>query len=283
MNSRHFQRLQPHWDWRAAGNFICGGAGAGLAFFAALGAPAPARPWLVAAGLALVGLGLFFVWLEIGRPLRAFNVFVHLRSSWMSREAVAALALFALAAGLVWGMPWRAWPSALAALVFLYCQASILARARAIPVWRHPLTRPLLIVTGLAEGLGLLGLLGAWSEPRASLVPMLAALLAGRWVLWRSWRERLAQDAAPGALQAIARGAPVMHWLGTALPIALLLVALPEASPRAVDAWLLAAAGALAAASGGLFKFTLVTRTAYHHGFSIPRMPVRGVPRVAPP
>ena len=22
-------RLQPHWDWRAAGNFMCGGAGAG--------------------------------------------------------------------------------------------------------------------------------------------------------------------------------------------------------------------------------------------------------------
>ena len=88
-NTRHLQRLQPHWDWRAAGNFLCGGAGAGLAFVGSLCAPAPIRPWLVAAGMGLVGLGLFFVWLEIGRPWRAPNVLVHLGGSWMSREAWA--------------------------------------------------------------------------------------------------------------------------------------------------------------------------------------------------
>ena len=35
-------------------------------------------------------------------------------------------------------------------------------------------------------------------------------------------------------------------------------------------------------AAGWSLKFTLVTRTGYQHGYSLPRMPVRGVPRTAP-
>src|SRR5207248_8057816 len=76
MNTRHLQRHQQHWDWRAAGNFICGGAGAGLVLFVSLHAlDEPRALWLIAAGLMLVGAGLLFVWLEIGRPWRAMNVF----------------------------------------------------------------------------------------------------------------------------------------------------------------------------------------------------------------
>ena len=118
--ARHLQRMQPHWDWRAAGNFIFGGAGSGLAIFGALCAPPALVVPLVLAGMGLVGLGLFCVWLEIGRPLRAVNVFVHLRTSWMSREALAAIALFLLGAGLVLGLRSPAWAIALTAAVFLY-------------------------------------------------------------------------------------------------------------------------------------------------------------------
>ncbi len=53
---------QTSWDARAAGNFIGGGAGAGLIVFAALsGAQGPALTGLMLAGLALVGAGLFCV------------------------------------------------------------------------------------------------------------------------------------------------------------------------------------------------------------------------------
>jgi hypothetical protein len=47
---------QTHWDWRAAGNVVCGGAGAGLIVFAALSGSdvTGAVRWL-----QLVGLGLF--------------------------------------------------------------------------------------------------------------------------------------------------------------------------------------------------------------------------------
>lgn len=282
MNTRHFQRMQPHWDGRAAGNFMCGGAGSALVFFGALFAPAVALPWLVAAGLALVGLGLFCVWLEIGRPLRAMNVMVHLRRSWMSREALAGALLFLLGAGLVFGMHWRSWPTALVALVFLYCQARILGSALGIPVWRHPLTAPLLIVTGLAEGIGLFWLLGGWSEPPLMLAAPLVVLVVARWLLWRTWRARLQANAAPAALQAIDRDKAQLAWLGTAAPAALALLAIVTNAPPEADTFLLGAAGALAAGAGAVFKFNLITRTGYHQGFSIPRMPVRGVPRVAP-
>ena len=63
---------QKSWDWRAAGNFICGGAGSGLIVFTvAAGAHGLALSMLMLGGLALVGDGLLCVWLEIGRPLRA--------------------------------------------------------------------------------------------------------------------------------------------------------------------------------------------------------------------
>jgi phenylacetyl-CoA:acceptor oxidoreductase subunit 2 len=40
-----------------------------------------------------------------------------------------------------------------------------------------------------------------------------------------------------------------------------------------------AGAGLLAVAGGAWFKFTLVTRAAFNQGFSLPHLPVRGVPR----
>jgi phenylacetyl-CoA:acceptor oxidoreductase subunit 2 len=285
MTPRHLQRLQAHWDWRAAGNFICGGAGAGLLVFATLCAPAAFVAPLAVGGLALVALGLFFVWLEIGRPLRAPNVLVHLRTSWMSREALVALVLFALGAGLVFGLAGRAWPVALVALAFLYCQARILGAARGIPVWRHPLTVVLIVLTGLTEGLGLFWVVLSWTQPPVVLAAPLAVLLAARWSVGCVWRRGLRQDAAPAALRANARVAPWLLWAGTLAPLGLLMLAGASAftgTAVALQAPLLAGAGLLAAASGAAWKFTLVTRMAHQQGFSLPRMPVRGVPRTAP-
>lgn len=283
MNARHLQRMQSHWDWRAAGNFVCGGAGAGLAVFGALCAPAGFEAPMVAAGMALVGLGLFFVWLEIGRPLRAPNVLLHLRTSWMSREALAAGVLFALGAALVFGLRWATWPVAVAALAFLYCQARLLGAARAIPTWRHRLTLPLLVLTGLAEGLGLFWLLLAWAQPPIVLALPLALLLAARWAVWRLWRAHLRHEAARAALQAIDDNAPLLQWVGTAAPLVLMVLASAVGNGSLpLEAALMAVAGLLAAGAGALLKFTLVTRTAYQHGYSLPRMPVRGVPRTAP-
>ena len=90
---------QTNWDARAAGNFIGGGAGSGLIVATAYGGPTGMTlTVMLIAALALVGFGLFCVWLEIGRPLRAVNVFINPRTSWMSREAFVGLFLFPVGA-----------------------------------------------------------------------------------------------------------------------------------------------------------------------------------------
>ncbi|HET8973193.1 MAG TPA: 4Fe-4S dicluster domain-containing protein, partial [Pseudolabrys sp.] len=58
---------QQHWDWKAAGNFICGGMGSGLFLFTAVASLRyrGLEP-LGLVALGLVGLGLFLVLLKIG-------------------------------------------------------------------------------------------------------------------------------------------------------------------------------------------------------------------------
>jgi phenylacetyl-CoA:acceptor oxidoreductase subunit 2 len=271
---------QQSWDARAAGNFMGGGAGSGLVVFAALaGGPA----WLLPAAAALVALGLFSVFLEIGRPLRAMNVIRHPARSWMTREAMVAPLLFATVAAAWLGgarLAVLGGLAALTALAFVYCQGRMLQAAKGIPAWREPLTVPLIVATGLAEGGGLWLLLAAPAGP-AALLPWLGFALAllARVALWLAWRRRL--RAAPRALAAIDRAGHAFK-AATLLPLAIALWAVSSPLPPAAAVALQALAGALALAGGLWFKFTLVTRGAYNQGFALPRLPVRGVRRIQP-
>ena len=269
---------QQSWDGRAAANFMGGGAGSGLLVFAAL---AGGPRWLLLAGAALVALGLLSVFLEIGRPLRAMNVIRHPGRSWMSREALVAPLLFGAVAVAWFGGARAAWLvvlPALAAAAFVYCQARMLQAAKGIPAWREPLTVPLIVATGLAEGGGLWLLLAAAAGPAPAL-PWLAFALAllARLALWLAWRRRL--RAAPRALAAIDHAG---HFFkaATLLPLAAAVLAASSPLPPAGQLALQLLAGALALAGGSWFKFTLVTRGAYNQGFALTRLPVRGVRRV---
>lgn len=264
-------KQQSNWDWRAAANFICGGAGGGLLFFAgvaALSAPLSAVALIV--GMVLVATGLTCVWFEIGRPWRALNVFRHLATSWMTREASVAPLLFLLGALAVWT---RVWPAALAAglagLAFLYSQARILQADKGIPAWRHARTRPLLVATGLAEGAGLLALVGGAGIAMAAV--LILTLLA-RFLMWKSYLAALTADGAPAKALAALRGADRrLVWLGHALPAAAVLAYLSLGG--SVFLWL---AGAAAALSGGWMKWVLIRRAAFTQGFALPVQPVRG-------
>lgn len=269
---------QAHWDWRAAGNFMFGGAGAGLLVFTVIaGTRGPAGIVLVLAGMGLIGLGLLCVWLEIGRPLRALNVFRRPGTSWMTREAMVAPLVFASAFALLLGFSAAAPLLFLAALGFVYCQARIVQAGTGIPAWREPLTVPLLVLTGLAEGAGLFWLAGAATGTDAALLALLfAAFVLARWQLWRSWRRRVGAVAVAPALAAIDQSGRLLQTVGSALPLVLALLA---AAGLPGGALLLAAAGLCAALSGAFFKFTLITRAAFNQGFALPRLPVRGVPR----
>ena len=266
---------QTHWDARAAGNFVCGGAGAGLIAFGAIsGADRATLTWLVAAGLALVGLGLTCVWFEIGRPLRALNVFLNPRTSWMSREAFTATLLFPVGAAVAIGVPGAQWAAAALALNFVYCQGRMLQGAKGVPAWREPLVTPLIVITALTEGAGVF-LFGSALHGVGTplLLAIFGALVIGRIVLWLAYRRKLA--AAGGPIAALDGTGRVLQVAGTLLPLSLLvLIAFDGLGGTMLAA--AAMAGLVAAAAGAHLKFTLVTRAGFNQGFAIAHLPVRG-------
>jgi phenylacetyl-CoA:acceptor oxidoreductase subunit 2 len=266
---------QTQWDWRAAGNFIGGGAGSGLVMVTALagvtGAPAAV---LLLAGLALIGLGLTCVWAELGRPLRAMNVFFNPRTSWMARESIAATLLMPVgvaAAYLAWTSAANiVWLAGLLALAFILCQSRMLQGARGIVAWREPMSVQLLLATSLAEGAGLFLLAAPWHRsPLAALLVIVFVLArAGLWLLYL---QRLAGRLAPRAAAALDRAGRLLLIGGTLLPLLLAAAAYAVATPL-----LAMLAGLLAALAGSYLKFVLVTRAGYNQGFALQEVPVRG-------
>lgn len=245
---------QRYWDARAAANFILGGAGAGLLVAAAL---VPANPYAIGLALALIGAGLFAVWLETGKKLRALHVLFNPFTSWMTREAFAAMLVFPLGLGVILTGRY-AWAPALAAGAFLFCQAMILRAARGIPAWRAPETVPLVVLTGLAEGAAL----ALFFSPKPVLLAFFGAAVALRAAAWLRHRR------AVGNAQLETPGRALLHW-GSTLALILLMAGVY------VDAFVLAAAVAVLA-TGWWLKLALVTRAAFHEPFTLPRAPVRG-------
>jgi phenylacetyl-CoA:acceptor oxidoreductase subunit 2 len=265
---------QVFWDWRAAGNFIGGGSGAGVLLYVAAVAPS-ASGSVSLLGLALVGGGLLCVWLEIGRPWRALNVFRHAESSWMTREAIVAQLLFVVTLGGVWyGSRPLFWLAGGLAGLYLYCQARMLHGGRGIPAWRHPRVVPLLMVTGLTEGCGF-GILTQAVLPGAApawATWLLIGLVLGRALAYAAYRRGLEQAGAPlRALEVLARFGRPFGGLGAA---AIVVAAVGALLPG--YGWATGAAGLIAAVSGWWLKFTIVTRAAYGQGFALPTTPVRG-------
>lgn len=242
-------RLQQSWDARAALNFMLGGAGSGLLVIATL--TGTAGSWPIALALALIAAGLGAVWLEIGRKLRAVHVFFNPFTSWMTRESFAAVLVFGFGIGslfFAWALPL----AALSGMAFLYCQARILRAAKGIPAWRAPEVVPLILFTGLAEGAGL----GLFFSSDGTLLAVFAAAALARLYAWHRYRAAVKSPALEPAGKALA-------WIGTVLPLALVLLVPP-------------AAGFLALAAGWWLKLALVTRASFNQGFSLPRLPVRG-------
>lgn len=273
-------RLQRNWDARAAANFVCGGAGGGLLFVTALasGHGEDLRP-LVALALALVGIGLFAVWLEIGRPWRALNVYLNAATSWMTREAMIAPFLFAAgAAVVVFNLPAAFWVAGLLGLGYVYCQARMLHANKGIPAWRHASCVGMIVATDTAEGAGLV-CAGALVWPGlASFGILLAVLLAMRLLAWRKYLVSLRNAGVPmGTLKVLNALDVRFVWLGHALPAVLGVAAGLAGIPL-----LAVLAGLLAAVTGGWFKYTLVRRAAFTQGFALPWTPSRGEGRAGP-
>jgi phenylacetyl-CoA:acceptor oxidoreductase subunit 2 len=267
-------RQQTEWDIRGALNFVCGGAGGGLLAAVALAAPLglDLRP-LIALGLALIGAGLFSVWLKIGRPWRALNVFRRPSTSWMTREAMIGGATFACGALAIFARaPLAIWALGALGLVYAYAQARILKENIGIPAWRRWSCVVLVVVTALVEGVGLLAAAAPVWPALAPAGYLLALLLLWRFGAWRYYRDDLAAVGAPkgtaAAFDALETRFVVFgHGAAGALALAGSYLAQPL---------LLAAAGVLAVGAGAMFKYVLVCRAAFTQGFALPRAPSRG-------
>jgi phenylacetyl-CoA:acceptor oxidoreductase subunit 2 len=269
--------LQLHWDARAALNFILGGTGSGFILMSVL-VPLPPRAGEAALllGLALVATGLFSVWLEIGRKLRAVHVFFNPFTSWMTRESFVAALLFGCGlAAIALESPRFAAGTAVAALGFVYCQGRILRASKGIPAWREPTLAWLVFWTAIAEGAGLFLVFAilAGSGVPALAAGTLALAVVARGIAWSVYRGRVAPALAPKARAALERAGRQLYQLGAIVPLAL-LVAGGAADALAPGAAVLAGVAALAA--GWRFKFVLVVRASFNQGFALKRVPVRG-------
>lgn len=276
---------QTYWDWRAVGNFAGGGTGSGFLVAAALaglmGAPVRALAFV---GLAFVGIGLTCVWLEIGRPWRAINVFFNGRTSWMSREAIVAPVLFATG-GLAFllGESLLLVPAALLGVGFLYCQSRILHASKGIPAWRQDEIIPLILASGFAEGFGVFLMVAplAIGAPSVWAAVLLLALLAARFLALRAYGAKITGGAAPKAsVKALTAALPAVRLIGHAVPAALLVLGL--ALEGTLQALCFGLAGLAAVGAGWWLKFTIIVAAAYTQGYAVARAPVRGAGTSAP-
>ena len=275
---------QTLWDYRAAMNFTMGGMGSGLAvmaygFHLFGGLAGPALLALYGAAAIAMAIGLFFVFLEIGRKLRFLYVLKRPHSSWMTRETYfVALFYPALLADLLWPHAALHLVVAASAAGFLLSQALILHAAKGIPAWRAPLIPWMLIATGLFEGTGLLTLAAVWFPDRiggwSGLAVVGVALALVNAGLWRGYRKaaRL-HGMGPGARRALGAITPVLHAAGHALPAFLFGAPLLAGWGGPVS---LALAGIGAVAGGIIWKFTVITRACHQQGYAVPMMPQRG-------
>ena len=158
----------------------------------------PRDPWLgfVGLGLALVliTIGLMASTFHLGRPERAWRAFSQWRSSWLSREGVAALVTY-IPAGVL-GLGWvfgetvpgqvaaGAWLSVPCALVTIWCSGMIYASLPTIRAWHQPLVAPTYVALGLATGSVLLTalLVGFGYEARWAAISCVL-LCAGAWLM----------------------------------------------------------------------------------------------------
>ncbi len=150
--------------------------------------------------LGLITVGLLSSTFHLGHPERAWRAFSQWRSSWLSREGVAAVVTYAPA--LLFGLAWTGLVdapaliaplgllAAIMAVVTVFCTAKIYSTLKTIRAWNNSLTVPVYLAFSLATGSALLGgiaaLFGRFQVFQVVLtVLLLVVLIALKLAYWR--------------------------------------------------------------------------------------------------
>jgi DMSO reductase anchor subunit len=190
------------------------GAGYGLLFWLGLLRAFGAVPQSAAFGLTALGLALALITLgllsslgHLGRPERAWRALSQWRSSWLSREGVAAILTYVpallLGLALLFGRRLDAHlfgvAAAAGAVATVWCTGMIYASLKPIRQWHRPEVPWIYLALAAATGAALLALLAAaWGVPHiAALVAALA--VAGALSLKLGYWQAVDAPAAPDA------------------------------------------------------------------------------------
>lgn len=202
------------------------GAGYGLLFWLAVLAvfdnlPADRTLGAVGLGLAfgLISMGLLSSTAHLGRPERAWRAFSQWRTSWLSREGVAAVATFVPFAMFAYG--WLVLGenrggfglvgliAAAMAMATVWCTGMIYQSLPTIRAWREPLVTPVYIALALATGgvlaLAVVRLLGHEAEDFGwVVVAVVAGALLMKRVYW-SYIDGASRDWTAGSATGLGR------------------------------------------------------------------------------
>lgn len=166
----------------------------------------------LALGFVLVSAGLLSSTLHLGHPERAWRALSQWRSSWLSREAVAALLTYLP----VLGIACLLWLDADATLIgrlglllaafsllSVFCTARIYSSLATVPAWHNAWVLPGYLLLGLYSGGVLLWAfqaLGGYPLSRIPLAALAVMALAGTLLKLGYWhvidRQRMPVDAA---------------------------------------------------------------------------------------
>lgn len=190
------------------------GAGYGLLIWLGVLLPFHRQPPLppqfgpLAIGLALVLItaGLVASLWHLGHPERAWRALSQWRTSWLSREGLAAVVCYlpalAVLAVLLGFLPsaWLIWLGpmmSLCALMTVICTAMIYASLVTVPMWRDWRVVPLYVLFALASGavlllpvLNLAAPMLALTMPATTAQAALFLAFVVRWWQRRQWRDR---------------------------------------------------------------------------------------------
>ncbi|WP_340159393.1 DmsC/YnfH family molybdoenzyme membrane anchor subunit [uncultured Hoeflea sp.] len=183
---------------------VTSGAGFGMIFLLGLGFPVDASALrvffvaLVGGGLAVAGL--LASTFHLGHPERAWRALSQWRSSWLSREGIAAivtLVVFGIYV-LIWMMTgsrqhFLGLLAAIGAATTVFTTSMIYAQLKTVPQWNSRLTPLVYGAFALGSGWLLASALGTHEAPELWGIALVVLAWGAKWFWWaRAGRARLA-------------------------------------------------------------------------------------------